>query len=346
VHHHPPAARGEAHYVPREPITEPVRVKLPRARPGLLLWGRANRRLGSHRRRITTCTAWLLDAGRTLGRWLWLLCRTVAAVGALVGAIYLGRLAIAHVVASPRFAVREIRVSPTSRHVPREEILRRAEIQLGGRLLAIDTDAVATRIAAHPWVAGALVRRELPATVVIEVTERQAGGLAVIGGLYLVDQSGRPFKRATLEESEGLVVLTGISRAAYAEFPQASQAALREALELLSAYVHPDLHPDGLDPARASKSAGRSTGQSTGHVRPALSEIHVDAHSGYTLVLYEGGGQIRLGRDGFPEKLARLDAILADLAAGPPGGLVALRVVHLDGPAIDRVPIRFAAPVN
>jgi hypothetical protein len=288
-------------------------------------------------------TAWLLDAGRTLGRWLWLLCRTVAAVGALVGAIYLGRLAIAHVVASPRFAVRAIQVSPTSRHVPREEILRRAEIQLGDRLLAIDTDAVAARIAAHPWVAGALVRRELPATVTIEVTERQAGALAVIGGLYLVDQSGRPFKRATLEESEGLVVLTGISRAAYAEFPQASQAALREALELLAAYVHPDLHPaDGLDPARASKSAG----QGVGHVRPALSEIHVDAHSGYTLVVYEGGGQIRLGRDGFPEKLARLDAILADLVAGPPGALGALRVVHLDGPAIDRVPIRFAAAAN
>jgi cell division septal protein FtsQ len=307
-----------------------------------MLWRRANRRLGSHRRTITACTAWLLDAGRTLGRWLWLLCRTVAAVGALVGAICLGRLAIAHVVASPRFAVREIRVSATSRHVPREEILRRAEIQLGGRLLAIDTDAVATRIAAHPWVAGALVRRELPATVVIEVTERQAGALAVLGGLYLVDQSGRPFKRATLEESDGLVVLTGISRAAYAEFPQASQAALREALELLSAYVHPDLHPDGLVPARASRSAG----QSAGHVRPALSEIHLDAHSGYTLILYEGGGQVRLGRDGFPEKLARLDAILADLAAGPPGALAALRVVHLDGPAIDRVPIRFAASVN
>jgi hypothetical protein len=341
VHHHPPAARAEAHYVPREPITEPVRVKIPRAGRGLLLWRRANRRLGSHRR---TVTAWLLDAGRTLGRWLWLLFRTVAAVGALVGAIYLGRLAIAHVVASPRFAVRAIRISPTSRHVPREEILRRAEIQLGDRLLAIDTDAVAARIAAHPWVAGALVRRELPATVTIEVTERQAGALAVIGGLYLVDQSGRPFKRATLDESEGLVVLTGISRAAYAEFPQASQAALREALELLAAYghtdLHPDLHPDAPDPA------SKSVGQSMGHVRPALSEIHVDAHSGYTLVLYEGGGQIRLGRDGFPEKLARLDAILADLAAGPPGVLGALRVVHLDGPAIDRVPIRFAAAAN
>lgn len=250
--------------------------------------------------------------------------------------MYLGRLAIAHVVDSPRFALREIRVSPTTRHVAREEILRRAEIGLGDRLLAIDTDAVAARIAAHPWVASALVRRELPATMLIEVTERQAAALAVLGGLYLVDAAGRPFKRATLEESEGLVVLTGISRPAYGQFPEASQAVLREALDLLSAYQHPEA--DDVAVARLARAPER--------LRPALSEIHVDARSGFTLTLYDGGGQIRLGRGSFAEKLARLDQILADLAAGPSGALAALRVVHLDGPASDRVPIRFGSAVN
>lgn len=322
-------ARSAGRGAPRDAITEPIRVKVPRARRGLLGWGRENRRLGAHRRSIA---AWLRDAARTVGRWLWLLARTVAAVGALGGAVYAGRLAIVHVVASPRFAVRAVRVSPAQPlHVSRDALVRSAGVVMGDRLLAVDTDAMAERIAAHAWIAAARVRRELPSTVVIEVTERQAAALAVIGGLYLVDALGHPFKRATLEESEGLVVLTGISRTEYALVPEASQAVLREALELLEQYQH----PDGMASVRTSKGAS--------HGRPVLSEIHVDARTGYSLILYDGGGEIRLGRGDIAEKLARFDAIWADLARGPPDGLRALRVVHLDGPASDRVPIRFSA---
>jgi cell division protein FtsQ len=322
-------ARHDVRSGARDAVTEPIRVKIPRARRGLLGWGRENRRVGAHRRSIA---AGLRDAARTVGRWLWLIARTVAAVGALGGAVYAGRLALVHVVASPRFAVRAVRVSPAQPlHVSREALVRSAGVVMGDRLLALDTDAMAERIAAHAWIAAARVRRELPSTVVIEVTERQAAALAVIGGLYLVDALGHPFKRATLEESEGLVVLTGISRGAYALVPEASQAVLREALEVLNLYQH----PDGLASAKNSKGGGRG--------RPALSEIHVDARTGYSLILYDGGGKVRLGRGDIAEKLARFDAIWADLARGPSDGLRALRVLHLDGPASDRVPIRFSA---
>jgi hypothetical protein len=60
-------------------------------------------------------------------------------------------------------------------------------------------------------------------------------------------------------------------------------------------------------------------------------------------VLYDGGGEIRLGRTGFADKLARLDQILGDLG---PRGALALRVVHLDGKAGDRVPIMLAPPAG
>ena len=52
-------------------------------------------------------------------------------------------------------------------------------------------------LAAHPWIASARVRRELPSALAIEVTERRAVASALLGALYLLDAGGRPFKRAT-----------------------------------------------------------------------------------------------------------------------------------------------------
>ena len=74
-----------------------------------------------------------------------------------------------------------------------------------------------------------------------------------------------------------------------------------------------------------------------GAPRPKLSEIHVDPRTGFSLVLLDGAGEIRLGRGATDEKLARLDQIMA--AAGPRGP-AALATVYLDGALADRVTVR------
>jgi cell division septal protein FtsQ len=229
---------------------------------------------------------------------------------------------VRHVVASPRFALREIRGAATT-HVSRDEIVALAGAELGDHLLAIDTDAVAARVATHPWVASVRVRRQLPSALAIDVVERHAVASALLGTLYLIDESGRPFKRATLDEADGLPVITGVARDQYTLARAASEAAFREALGLLALY-------------RAADELGAVPAP-----RPALSEIHVDPRAGYSLVLYDGGGEIFLGREDWPAKLARLDEILA--AVGPRGP-AALRAVHLEGPSRDRIAVRLAPP--
>jgi cell division protein FtsQ len=325
---HPARSRGQVRYAPREVVVDATPAKPVRPRRGLLHWRRANRRITveSH-----SPFVWLGEALATLGRRLWVVVKILAALAVLAGALYAGRLGVRHVVASPRFALREIRIGPTT-HVDRDELIARAGVALGDRLLALDTDAVATRLAAHPWLAAVRVRRELPATLAIDVTERRAAAVAVIGGLYLIDDAGHPFKRATLDEAQGLIVLTGVSREAYATVREASEAALREALAVYAAYQHPD------SLAAVRQAANNADGHAT---RPPLSEIHIDPRMGFSLFLYDGGGEIRLGRGDVPDKLARVDEIFADLGSD---GLAALRVLHLDGPASDRVPIRFAPP--
>jgi cell division protein FtsQ len=254
----------------------------------------------------------LLAVLKVVGKVLLALAMTAALIGA-------GRLAVRHVVASPRFAVREIQI-PVSAHLSRDEVLDLAEVDEGDRLLALDTEPMAARIAAHPWVKTVRVHRQLPSTLIIDITERRAAAAVTLGSLYLLDETGHPFKKATMEEADGLPVLTGIDRAQYAEAKEASEAAFREALGLLAEYT-----------ARPG--------------RPALSELSIDPRLGFSLFLLDGGAEVRLGRDEFGKKLARLDQIFEAVKVNGAVGLNALRVVHLDhldGAGGTRIPVRLA----
>lgn len=270
---------------------------------------RNNRRLTVVRPSLAVLTH---EFFRSLGRRLATIGKGLAVVAFVVASAQVGRLIVRRVIASPRFAVKEIAVGPTE-HVSAEEVTAVAGVQLGDKLLAVDPDAVAARLTTHPWILAARVRRELPSTLSIEVTERRAVASALLGALYLLDDAGRPFKRATFAEADGLPVITGVSRDQYAAVRSTSEAVFRQALALLAEYT--DGHPE----------------------RPRLSEVHVDPRAGFTLVLFDGSGEIRLGRGDFPAKLARLDRIVAALG---PRGPAALSVVYLDGPLSDRVALR------
>jgi cell division protein FtsQ len=269
---------------------------------------RRNRRVPFARPSVAEAVA---DGARWIGRKLVFVGKVVVVLAVVGLSVLAGRQLVRHVVASPRFAVKEVRVAATT-HVTADEILELAGVQIGDKLLTVDPDRVAARLATHPWIAAARVRRDLPSVLSIDVTERRAVASALMGALYLLDEHGRPFKRATFEEADGFPVITGVTREQYAALRGASEAVFREALSLLDAYGE----------------------------RPKLSEIHVDPRSGFSLVLLDGAGEIRLGRGGTDEKLARLDQILA--AAGPRGP-AALATVYLDGANAERVTVRLRA---
>jgi len=235
--------------------------------------------------------------GKVLGK-------VVAVLGVLAGAAWGSRWTIHAVVDSPRFQLTQIEIEP-AQHVGREELLALAGVTPGDKLLSIDTDAVAARLASHPWVAAAQVKRHLPSVLQINLVERRAAAVASLGGLYLVDENGRPFKRARMDEADGLPVLTGISRDQYAKLPEASAAVFREVLALLDDY--------------RSRPG-----------RPALSEVSIDTYFGFSLIPLEGGAEIRIGRNEFSKKLAQFDQILEAMEKERLGGLSAVRVVNLD----------------
>ena len=269
-------------------------------------FGRRRNRRAVVQRRSLLLVLWAVLARVGRGAWVVgrVLGKVIAVLAVLGGAGWGGRWAIRHVVDSPRFQVKQIELQNVQ-HVRREELLALAGVALGDRLLSIDTDAVAARLATHAWIVAARVKRHLPSVLHIELVERRAAAVASLGGLYLVDENGRPFKRARMDEAEGLPVLTGIGREQFAKLPEASAAVFREGLALLDDY--------------RSRPG-----------RPALSEISIDPRFGFALILLEGGAELRLGRGEYSKKLAQFDQILEAVDKEDLGGLSAVRVVNLD----------------
>lgn len=108
------------------------------------------------------------------------------AVG-LTGAVLLADL----VLHSPLLGVSSFRVTGAV-HEPAAAVVRAAAVPRHRPLFGLDTAAVAARVEALPWVAGAVVRKSWPSTLDIAVTERVA--VAVVGrpGRWAqVDRTGR-----------------------------------------------------------------------------------------------------------------------------------------------------------
>ena len=221
------------------------------------------------------------------------------------------------VMTSPRFAVREV-VVPETRHVAREELLALCAVEPGRNIFAVDLGRIDRDLAAHPWLDRVAVRRELPARIIVEVSEREPALLVELSGLYLVDRDGHVFKRAEPEETAGLVVVTGIEREAYLRDRARAEASLRGALQVTKTYA-------------------------AGAGRPAIGEVHLDADGGLVLFTTERGTALRLGQGDLPAKLQRFDVVWQ--ALGPRQQLA--RAVYLDNRTRpDRVTLKLDADAD
>ncbi|HEX4335888.1 MAG TPA: FtsQ-type POTRA domain-containing protein [Polyangiaceae bacterium] len=115
-----------------------------------------------------------------------------------------------YAVTTPRFAIRQLDVRG-NRHHSGDQLAHLAGIERGQNLFAVDAVAAERKLLDDPWVRTAKIGRELPATLRIEVTERDVAAETVLeDGLYLVTPEGEPFKAAEAGDPNDLPVITGI----------------------------------------------------------------------------------------------------------------------------------------
>src|SRR3954469_12276572 len=225
-------ARGDARRdAPREagrdagsgrPAAPPVASRLTLRRP------RNRRRAGSMWSRLPPPQAIADACGRMVRRSL----PAAAALAALAGLGGAAGAGYRWPTGSPRFAITEIAVHG-AHHIDPQALRARLPIRIGDNAFA-DLTAAARAAGDDPWIAAVDVRRQLPHTIAVELREHTAAAIAALGegDLYLIDATGRPFKRAAIDagEADGLALVTGMSRAAFAADPAAAQAALRGAI--------------------------------------------------------------------------------------------------------------------
>lgn len=186
----------------------------------------------------------------------------------------------------------------------RDEILSAASVKLGDDLLGLRLTRMGEQLTKNPWVASVRVRRNFPHSVFIDVQERQPIGVVSMGYLYYLDSSGDIFKPLQEGDSLDFPVITGLAEDDLIRDPAGAKETLKGILALLQQLK--------------KERSGISIAD--------ISELHYDKGFGYTLFTMNKGLPIRLGTEGFSDKLDRLAKVYTMLQPQIP----ALEYIDLD----------------
>jgi cell division protein FtsQ len=230
----------------------------------------------------------------------------VAGAGVLVAVGGTAWAGYRFVTTSPRFAITTLEVRG-NHQLATEHLVASAPVRIGDNVFQVDLETVTAELRKNPWVASARTRRQLPHTLVIEIREHVPAAIVELGGLYLVDAAGHPFKRAELGASDdgaGLPIITGLDRASYVTDPTGTSTRVKQALGALGQW--------------------RSEPE-----RPSVGEVHLGTHGALTLVTYEHAISIQLGSldDDLRSRMQTFDATWAQLS---PDERARARAIHLD----------------
>lgn len=223
---------------------------------------------------------------------LWLLPMTAAL--AAFATPFLGARAYEYLMSTGHFMVRDVMVGG-DKHLQQPEVLTLAGIRPGTHVLASDLDAMARKIESHPWVANAVVERELPDRLIVTIDEHRPVAHIVLERMWLVNASGEPFSEATRGETLPLPIITGIEGKAFAAGEGTSEAAMARA-DIRAAVNLTRLYADvGLDN------------------RWPIAEIRVEGGGRMTIVISELGTEAVMGLGPYRQKLYRLEWVLEKL---------------------------------
>ena len=222
---------------------------------------------------------------------------TVAALAAVIGYELYGVIIHTTLLRLERIEVNSLK------KLHREDVIALSGVKPGDDMLAMKPKRIGEQLMKNPWVENIRVRRYLPQTLSIEITEREPVAVVNMGYLYYLDVKGDVFKPLTEGDRLDFPILTGLSEEDMWKDPAGSREAIKAALDLIRLL---------------------SGGQVM--TLAEISEIHFDKGYGFTLFTMRGGVPVKLGNGGFGEKLARLSRIYRDLQAQMP----ALEYIDLD----------------
>ncbi|MCP4604046.1 MAG: FtsQ-type POTRA domain-containing protein [Proteobacteria bacterium] len=217
---------------------------------------------------------------------IWRLFATAIIAGATVGT---GLAVYRHATTSKYFTVTEFEVKGV-RRLSEVEVIKTAGFSKGGNIFAVDVEQAKVKLDQHPWIAGASVKRHLPRSVDIDVTERIPVATILLDVPYLVDDTGEVFKRWARGDPTPAPVLTGFSREHFVDDPTSVHDTVRDAIDLSRRY----------NAAGLMKTA-------------PLAEIHYEVDGSFSFAIEGDPLYVRFGNGPYRTKLKRFATLLSKL---------------------------------
>jgi len=207
--------------------------------------------------------------------------------------------------------VKDIQVHGLSLLSP-EAAIRRAGVETGENILAVNLSVAGRRLQADPWIADVRIRRVLPSTIVIDVREHTPVAILDWGEMFLVNNRREVFKRL---ESADPVLLPVISGVDYGDLDAAGRP------------VSPVLNA-ALDVIETVSVMGRR--------KPGMNirKVIADRDMGLTLCVFNTIDEVRLGfdddHDNYLKKFQRLNHMLTHRSGQAGSRLVAAGLEYSD----------------
>lgn len=200
----------------------------------------------------------------------------------------------------PSYSVRSVEVMGLAR-LSTAEINAWIDIPAHSELTELDLGAIQTRLASHPWVRSATLRKVFPDRLVVQIVEREPAAVLEAGSRSaLVDRTGAVLaeSRSGLwsDQSEGgLPIIRGIGLDGYKRDDASERAKFLTAIR-------------AIDTAR---EPGGTVNTDPAPFHP----VSVDIESARGAVVQAGTYQVWLGREGFEERWERFLAVRPDIDA-------------------------------
>lgn len=266
---------------------------------------RANEALSAHERSRPAPAAKPYDP-EALWRSLRLAGRIAAGVlivGVGLGAAWQARK---YVTESPRFSLKELKISG-NKHRNAEQVAQLGGLSLGQNVVKLDLEEVRAKLEKDPWIERAVIMRRLPASVAIDVIERDAAAIVALpSGTWLATSQGEVFKKIEADDPIDLPVITGISDADAASDRDSTAQIIRRALDLCA-----DIERAGLFGGRVQELAVDGEGALTAVLSR---KPHAGAPAAGSIV------RVSFGKSGYRQKIrlgARVEGELSRRGAKP-----------------------------
>ncbi len=174
--------------------------------------------------------------------------------------------------------------------IDKRELIALANVRAGDDLIKLNLKKIGEQLEKNPWIESVRVKRYFPHTLTIDVTEREPVAVINVGYLAYLDTKGNVFKPLNDGDSLNYPIITGVTEDDLTRDPTETGRVLQETVKLIAILKQGQLFR--LDD---------------------VSELHYDKGFGFTLFTALGGIPVRLGTDGYQDKLSRLARIFKEL---------------------------------